>query len=166
MTEEDYPYIEALTDPTTGGCAHDDSKVAARISSYHKVDTDRDSIGTALQSHPLQVGFSTSEDLFYISGTQVLSHSSTQFCADYGHVVSIVGYNGCTGDCQDYEETTTTLKYRYLKNNFKRLRGCDSSASEWRCHDRYCCWYETTTQTVQNTAYFILQNQWSADWAD
>jgi hypothetical protein len=49
MTEADYPYIEGLTDATTGGCQHDDAKVAGRISSFQKVDTDRDSIGTALQ---------------------------------------------------------------------------------------------------------------------
>lgn len=165
MSAADYPYLERLTDSSTGGCRHDDDQVVARISDWGMTTSSAEDIVSRLQDGPLEVFYGLSDDFFSIDGLTPLDPASTNYCGTYYHVVTVVGYEPCTEDCGETEVTTYVFKYRYLSGRRQRRRGCKSY--EWRCAYSYCCWYEEETTTGNNSnGSLILLNQWGADWAD
>lgn len=145
MRETDYPYIGYQSQY----CYYDRNKVEANIVDWGQVSNDPAAIAAKLQEQPLEVGFQITNNFSYFDGDGVLTADDTEYCGGYGHVISIVGYEPCDGECGETTEVVDVLYGRYIWNyyNGRWYYGCYNY--EFQCAWNVCCWYEQET-TITN----------------
>lgn len=144
MRETDYPYLGYETN-----CQYDSSAIEANITDWGQLFNDPAAIAAKLQDQPLEVGFAINNDFSYFDGETVLTADDTEYCGNGGHVISIVGYEPCEGECGETTETVDVLYGRYIWSNWSPGNfswGCEDY--EFQCAWYLCCWYEQETTTT------------------
>jgi len=166
VSASSYPYTSGMT--SSGGSCQANSKTdIAKVTDFGEITGGAAEILTRLQDGPVVVGIQGENQGFYnYNGGILRADNCDGNRIDHG--VVIVGYEAGDGEGMTETVTTTETWCRYQTWWDRRYwTGC-RYWDEFLVQDRYCCWEETTTETIQSSgdSYWLVQNSWGNQWGE